>query len=88
MMRFPITDLLDEHLSFAHFESTFANLSTNVVNHCLERVCEPGDFLAKGALSKNHAIQPQRIHLFCCVKGEIGLDFCHYDRNNYSYRTD
>jgi len=26
--------------------------------------------------------------LFCCLKDEIGLSFCHDDRNDYSYRTD
>jgi hypothetical protein len=26
--------------------------------------------------------------LFYCIKDEIELSFCHYDRNSYSYRTD
>ena len=25
--------------------------------------------------------------LFCSIKDKIEINFCHYDRNNYSYRT-
>ena len=27
------------------------------------------------------------IRLFYCTKDKIGLNFCHYDRTKYSYRT-